>query len=221
MEVILKYKKNIIIGLIFIGIISTGSYYIFKTNKKNKVVVEEGLIKKEEIKEEPRVEIEVVKEYSVDIKGEVNNPGVYKLPKGSLVIDVINVAGGLKKYANTKCINLSKLITNEMVIYIHSNSEVNKKTEEIKNKEVSECICPELKNDAYTTNNNTNVSSKININTATSTELQTLSGVGESRANDIINYRTSNGNFKTIEDIKNVSGIGDSIFNKIKDLITV
>ena len=127
------------------------------------------------------------KYYYVDIKGEVKDPGVYKLKEGSRVIDAINASGGLKENANTYSVNLSKKITDEMVIIVPSNSE------------------------------NTNVSN----NTITPKELLSITGIGESKASNIVKYREENGNFSSIEDIKNVSGIGDSLFEKIKKYITV
>ena len=139
------------------------------------------------------------KYYYVDIKGEVKDPGVYKLKEGSRVIDAINASGGLKENANTYSVNLSKKITDEMV---PSNSE---------NTNVSN----------NTITQNTKNSSLVNINTAATKELSSITGIGESKASNIVKYREENGNFSSIEDIKNVSGIGDSLFEKIKKYITV
>ena len=136
------------------------------------------------------------KYYYVDIKGEVKDPGVYKLKEGSRVIDAINASGGLKENANTYSVNLSKKITDEMVIIVPSNSE---------NTNVSN----------NTITQNTKNSSLVNINTATTKELLSITGIGESKASNIVKYREENGNFSSIEDIKNVSGIGDSLFEKI------
>ena len=142
------------------------------------------------------------KYYYVDIKGEVKDPGVYKLKEESRVIDAINASGGLKENANTYSVNLSKKITDEMVIIVPSNSE---------NTNVSN----------NTITQNTKNSSLVNINTATTKELLSITGIGESKASNIVKYREENGNFSSIEDIKNVSGIGDSLFEKIKKYITV
>ena len=118
------------------------------------------------------------------------------------VIDAINASGGLKENANTYSVNLSKKITDEMVIIVPSNSE---------NTNVSN----------NTITQNTKNSSLVNINTATTKELSSITGIGESKASNIVKYREENGNFSSIEDIKNVSGIGDSLFEKIKKYITV
>ena len=164
--------------------------------------------------------------YLVDIKGAINNPGVYKVPVGTRVNDVINAAGGLTDNADTSLINLSKLVIDEMVIIIYTKDEVqnsNLVNTVIKVVE-KECVCPNIENDSCIndkiTDTITNGSGKVNINTASMEELSKLDGIGESKAQAIIKYREENGNFKTIEDITNVSGIGSSVYEKIKDNIT-
>ena len=179
-----------------------------------------------EIKEKKKIDKTEEINYKVDLKGEVNNPGIYTLKKGSRVIDVIEAGGGLTENANTEVINLSKKISDEMVIIIYSNYEVREfsKTKEIEEKVQNKCVQKDenaLRNDAcITSNNSSKVQGKININIASKEELMTLTGIGESKANDIIKYREEH-KFNTIEDIKKVSGIGDSLFAKIKENITV
>ena len=142
----------------------------------------------------------------VDIKGEVINPNVYKIKKGLRVIDVINLAGGLTEESDTSNINLSKIATDEMVIVIKSKN----------NEEVYIDSDVDINNN----NNNNNNNQLIDINTCTIDELLTLPGIGESKANNIIEYRKKN-KFNTINDIMNVSGISESLFNKIKEYIKV
>lgn len=160
----------------------------------------------------------------VEIKGAVTNPGVYEISNSSRVIDVINMSGGLLENANTKFINLSKKITDEMVIKIYTNEEIEEssKVEVIYEYIEKECECPIISNDSCI-NEEEKVEDKkiININTSLKEELMNIPGIGEGKANSIIEYRMKNGNFKTIEDILNVSGIGDSVFEKIKEYITV
>ena len=161
--------------------------------------------------------------FYVDVKGSVKKPGVYNFRENDRVIDAINLAGGLKKDADTSNINLSKKLTNEMVIYVYSKKEIKSKDtlscNNICNVEVIEVNnCIELDNSENDLNNSINL---VNIYTASLEELLTLSGIGESKAKSIIEYRNSNGNFNSIEDLKNVSGIGDALFEKIKDKITV
>lgn len=138
--------------------------------------------------------------------------------KNSVVIDVIEIAGGLIEGADTSMINLAKIVSDEMTIIIYSNEEVLEKYKE----EICVCDCPEITNDACIDNENVSTDTElVNINTASKEELMTITGIGESKADTIIKYREENGNFKSIEDIKNVSGIGESLFEKIKDYITV
>ena len=130
------------------------------------------------------------------------------------------------KNATTNNLNLSKKLTNEMVIYVFNKNELTttKAFEQVNN--VAECKCEtiEVNNcvDKNTTNESTNnEKTKININTDSKEKLMTISGIGSSKADAIIEYRTKNGNFKTTEDIINVSGISKTIYDKIKDTITV
>ena len=221
----MEKKKDILIIILIVIIIGLGCLIFAGLNKKEDNNKDEVIIeKKEDLSiEENTLEVEVI-EYYVDIKGAVKKPGVYKVTKGSIVNDVINLAGGLKSTANTKYINLSYEVNNHDVINIYTNSEV--KSNSIK----MECSCPNIDisscdNSSIVTNNGTsnnvsNVSGKVNINTASKEELMSISGIGESKALAIIEYRNNN-KFNSIEDIKNVSGIGDSLYNTIKDSITV
>ena len=222
-----RYRKQIlIISLVIILIISISIPVInnYSQKKENKKKQESVLISKKD-KTDPKKENQSQELLKVDIKGEILNPGIYSMPISSRVIDVIEKAGGLTTHANTTVINLSKKISDEMVIVIYSNDQVNnfKKTKEQEKEIQTQCIKPteeSLKNDACISNEATSTG-KISINSATKEELQTLSGIGESKANDIINYREANGLFKTIEDIKNVPGIGEALFVKIKENITI
>lgn len=193
------------------------------TNKKEKEIV---LTKKKDVKKEDNFK----EEYKVDIKGEVNNPGIYTLDKSSRVVDVIEKAGGLSENANTTVINLSKKITDEMVIIIYSNYEVEnfKRTKELEKSLINSCIngYESLKNDACIDNdekesNDDSNNSKVSLNNSSKEELMTLTGIGEKKALDIIEYRENNNGFKSIDDIKNIKGIGDSIFDKIKGRLTL
>ena len=193
-------RKELIFSFIIICLILV---IIFdKVNKEE--IVEENIIIEE--KEEREIEIEEVKKVIVDIKGEVKNPGIYELDEGKRIIDVIKESGGITEKANTKNINLSEKITDEMLIIIPSIEQ------EPNNQEI-EISKEEKKKDTK--------DNKISINTATIEELMTINGIGKTKAKNIIEYRNSNGKFKTIEDIKNVSGIGDSTFEKIKNYIKV
>jgi len=224
-----KYKIIILSFIIFALLVGL----IFGTmNKKTEKVEKDDTIILENTISESVAEKQNIK---VDIKGMVENPGVYELEENDRIIDVIEMAGGLKKDANTEYINLSKKLVDEMIIIIYSNDEVEKFKET--EKEIIyieyECICPDNINNACITvedkvNTNgvkeeKNIENKddnlISINSATIEELMTLSGIGESKAKAIIAYREENGGFKTLEEIMNVSGIGESAYSKIKDYI--
>lgn len=236
MKFIKKHLKVISIMLITIGIIGgiTLKSFLFKNEKiENEDKLEDIL---EENFEHEQVMEEQDKVY-VDIKGAVVAPGVYEIETDKKVIDVVTLAGGLKDNADTSMINLAKKVTNEMVVIIYTKEEVALSTQpnQIIKYVDKQCICPEIKNDACLNNSTskestTNASSdkestitneKVNLNTATSEQLQTLSGIGESKAKAIIEYRETNGEFKSIEELKEVSGIGDSLYEKVKDNITV
>lgn len=219
-----RYRKQIILGISLIIILATtiSSIIYFYEPKKEKKIEKVAV---EKIKKETKKE-DTEKLYMVDIKGEVISPGIYELPSTSRVIDVINKAGGLTDIADTSVINLSKKIEDEMVIIIYSEYEVNnwlttKQEEEYLQEKCQNSEESKIENDACISDNAIeNNETLININTATKEELMTLSGIGETKALAIISYREKTP-FTSIEDIKNVSGIGDSTYNEIKDYITV
>lgn len=217
-----KYKYVITIFLFMLIIF----YIVFvKVNLKSK---EKNLVDNQVvINEVEKVEVDLKDDLVyVDIKGAVKKPGVYKINSDKKIIDVITMAGGLMENANTDNINLSKKVTDEMVIIIYTN-------EEVKNSNIvdtvikvidKECVCPNIQNDGcINTEINdsiTNVNKTININTATLEELMSINGLGETKAKAIIKYREENGYFKIIDDLLNVSGIGEALFEKIKEYIT-
>lgn len=208
-----KFVFFIIIAIL--GITNIYMAYLYK-NKENVIdcPICENIIKEKE---------EINDTIIVDIKGKVKKPGVYTLNSTSIVNDLINAAGGLAKDGSTDTINLSKKLNNEDVVIIPSKVEAKKASTKI----VSSA------NITTKTNTKYNVSSAnekeevkeeknklVNLNSATVEELMTLSGIGEKKALSIIEYRNKTP-FTKIDDILNISGIGDSIFAKIKDSITV
>ena len=215
----------IVIVLVYLNIKTITSNIKIDNKEKKEEIIE---VKKEDVKEDENNDIIY---YYVDIKGLVNNPGVYKVEEGKRVIDVINEAGGLKDKADTSILNLSKKITDEMCIIVYSKDEIKEYKDknltideinsEIKKQNTIDDNFNDAKIDYENTKNKENISSKVSINTASKEELMTISGIGESKANAIIKYREENGNFESIEDIMNVSGIGDALYEKIKDNITI
>ena len=237
-------KKNLKwITLVFVMIIVMGGIlikYSLSMKKTNDIVLEELELKEEETKDEAIQTVEdeeLLKNVYVDIKGAVQNPGVYEVQEDKKVIDVVEMAGGFTEKADTSMINLAKKVANEMVIIIYTIDEVKKanETETVVKIIEKECVCPEIKNDACLNssdnksddkkddeaNSSEAMSRKVNLNTADLKELQTLSGIGESKAEAIIKYREENGNFEKIEDLMNVTGIGEALYEKIKDNITI
>ena len=226
-----RHKKEIILaclGLVLLLVI--GSFFIYKNytaeNKEEKNIV---LNTKKDIKKDEEEEEEVY--YQVDIKGEVINPGIYTVKEGSRVIDVIRLAGDLTEVADTSVLNLSKKVKDEMVIIVYSYDEVENFTETKEKEEIEQEACLSqngIQNDACikdstddTSSSSVVISGKISLNTATLDELMTLPGIGEAKAQSIIEYREEVGAFQNIEELKEVSGIGDAIFDQIKENITI
>lgn len=216
----MKNKIIILICCLFIAIT-----FLFFSFHKNKNVVEAQT--SDDIIKESNDNSNDITKVKIDIKGAVKNPGVYEVDSDKRVIDVIKLAGGLNKNANTNYINLSSKVKDEMVIWIYTSKEI----EQFKLKQdsteymIKSCNCPVVDNttclnskDNEVKKDNDNV---VNINTASLEELMSLNGLGESKAKSIIEYRDKNGKFSSIEDIMNVNGIGESLYNKIKNNIKV
>ena len=137
----------------------------------------------------------------VDIKGEVKKPGVYQMKAGDRVKDALDAAGGLTVEADSQKVNLAQRVEDQMVIVV---PKVGEEAEAIP---------------AGTTNKEAAKEGKVNINTATVEELKTLKGVGEKKAEAIIEYRKKNGSFKTKEDLMKVRGIGKKLFESFEERI--
>lgn len=228
MDIKKKSIGLILIGLIFGGIvfgtyIFNGKENLDKNNKEN-IFVEENNDSKEldnnknekiNLQDNDKEEIINLKDNKivVDIKGEVKKEGVYYLEEGSIIEDLINEAGGLTKKAALDYVNRAEKLKNNMCVIIPNKENIKKLEKE--SKETSAPLNSSLKD------SNSSKEEKININTADESELNNINGIGPSKAKAIISYREENGDFKSIEDIKNVSGIGEGTFLKIKDSICV
>lgn len=153
----------------------------------------------------------------VDIKGAIKVPQVVPVTPGIRVHDVVEMAGGVTGEADQSQVNLAQLVTDQMVIYVPKvGEEVSPSTEAlVADSKVTESAVSESSGDG------TSGGDLVNINTADTTMLQTLSGIGEKRAADIINYRETNGLFETVDDLDQVSGIGEKTMEKLRPLITV
>lgn len=146
----------------------------------------------------------------VEIKGEVAKPDVYQLEEGSIIKDLIDMAGGVTEEADLSRINRAEeLLNHELIIIGNINDETESSV--VQN------------NSTYSSNGNNSdkVSTLININTADLEQLKEITGIGNIKAQSIIDYREANGGFKSLEELKNVDGIGDKTFEKIKEQITL
>ncbi|MGK0550555.1 helix-hairpin-helix domain-containing protein [Enterococcus faecalis] len=141
----------------------------------------------------------------VDLKGAVNIPGMYQVTEAMRVWDVIALAGGVTETADTTQVNYSQKVTDQMIIYVPQQGEqgsVNQAT-------------------MTSSSDQSQSQQPINLNTATESELQTISGIGLKKAQEIIRYREENGPFKAVSDLQNVAGIGEKTVERLKEFLTV
>ena len=146
----------------------------------------------------------------VDVRGAVSKPGVYTLTVGSRVQDVLALAGDLLSNADPRALNLARKLNDGEQIYIPVVGEATPAPPTAAPKSTTTSRTPTVKASQ----------GKINLNTATLDELDVLPGIGPAIAQRILDYRAQTGDFKKIDEIKNVRGIGDAMFEQIKDLIT-
>lgn len=237
-----KYLKEIV--MIFLIVISLGAscynFWLLKFNHEEEI--SESLAIVDNSSDDINQDEVFDKNVYVDVKGAVKKPGVYEINDESIINDVIKLAGGFKTNAYKNNINLSKRVEAEMVIYVYTKEEYAKAKEpeiiyqnvcKTPDYNIDDCVNDKisiiekdednsLNSDQNDSNNEDEVNNKIiNINTADVKGLTSLSGIGEAKAETIIDYRNKNGNFKSVNDIMNVSGIGEALFEKIKDYITV
>lgn len=237
-----KKQKMIIIAISIIAILSFG-YYIYGkegTFAAGESLEIESIEKPEEITNEGSEKYnnaDKKENIKVHISGAVNTEGLIELEENSRVADAIEKAGGVKENAYMEEVNLAYVLEDGMKVRIPTKEEVqaqknqNAQSIENPNNETEQKYITNVKTNYQSPNSvstktsteqkNKTTSSKININTANQTELETLPGIGTATALKIINYRKESGKFKAIEDIKKVSGIGDAKFNSIKELISI
>ncbi len=199
-EVVIFIRRNykeillaLLTSIILVGFI----FLFFKDNSSNKSINDYEIADNKSEKSLDTKETNVDKIF-VDIKGAVKNPGLYECNKEDRINDVIEKAGGLLGDSDTKTVNLSQKVKDQMMIFIP------KRGENVENRTL--------------TNENSKV---ININNATKEELMKINGIGETKAKAIIKYREEKGSFSKKEDITKVRGIGKATFEKIKDEIDI
>ncbi|GLB46991.1 competence protein [Philodulcilactobacillus myokoensis] len=151
----------------------------------------------------------------VDVKGAVKQPGVYRLPSSLRIDDAVEAAGGLTKSADGNHVNLAQKLNDQQVIYVPFRGEIKGKIVTNVNNTSSSQTSDISGSSSDSTSN------KINLNTADENELQKINGVGEKKAQKILDYRKEHGDFNKIEDIKNIPGFGDRSFDNIKNFICV
>lgn len=207
------------IPVLVMAIIALGGFYYFYVNENpeplptTSVSMEEkSQVEREETETEtetnkPATQQAIPEKIMVDVKGQIKLPGVYQANANERVIDVISRAGGLTDKADQGQVNFAEHVQDEMVIYIPAKGEGG---------------APILASGGSQIGSGGNQKeAKININKADETELQNLPGIGPAKAAAIIEYRNTNGPFNAVEDLKNISGIGDKTFDKLKDLLAI
>ncbi|EIB6828255.1 helix-hairpin-helix domain-containing protein [Enterococcus faecalis] len=142
----------------------------------------------------------------VDIKGAVKVPGIYQLKNQQRIWDALALAGGVSEEADTTQVNYAQKVKDQMIIYVPKKGEA---------------VAQSLETLQESAPAQQNQEEKINLNTATEAELQTISGIGAKKAQEIIRFRDEQGPFKTVEELKNVSGIGEKTVERLKDMLTV
>ncbi|HEN6677782.1 TPA: helix-hairpin-helix domain-containing protein [Streptococcus agalactiae] len=214
-EIVLEKIKShkwettgIIVGLLLFGILGLNHFSTHHKEDNLNINLEKKVstITEKKVPMISHVKDKVSNQVTVDVKGAVNHPGVYSLPSQSRVTDAIKRAGGLSNLADSKSVNLAQKLQDETVIYVAQKGEKITVVEE------------EKANNIATQGNS---KGKINLNKADLSSLQTISGVGAKRAQDILDYRDSQGGFKTIDDLKNVSGIGEKTLEKLRQDVTI
>lgn len=199
-------KKVIILGIIILLVIIYCIYNYVKEKSYEEVILEDVYIAKQDNNWQEEKNIIIL-----HITGEIKNPGIIKIEEGSRLIDAIEAAGGTTENADISRINLAYIVSDGQKIYIPNFSD----------EKVDNYIIDNIGEDIIIEDMILKQSNLVNINTATQTELETLTGIGPSTALKIINYRTEVGKFKTIDEIKNVPGIGEAKFEAIKNEICV
>lgn len=205
-------KDKIIIGIAIIALAGFG-YYKSSSDNLNSNQIQSVVDTKqtENINNQSEAEKRENEDSSskmCQIDGCVNRPGVYSFKKDDRIKDIVDLAGGFTKEADTKSVNLAMKLKDEMKIFVPSKNETSK----LQNHNTENSQIVTLKD-----NNSNNL---VNINTADSNKLQTLPGIGPSKAKKIIEFREKN-QFKKIEELKNVDGIGEKTFESLKSLITI
>ena len=226
MEISNKTKIILSVVLIIALIIGFAIYTMVNNNKNSELTIADMLVSNEADVNENQAKDNAVdvnnenlqeetEKIAVHIIGEVNKPGIIYLEEGARINDAIEEAGGETKEADLAQVNLAYVLQDGQKIYIPNKKE-----------KITTYIIQESGNNGVVeenskTNESKGENEKVNINTASQSELDGLPGIGDSIAQRIIDYREQNGNFKSIEELKEVKGIGEAKFEEIKDRVTI
>jgi competence protein ComEA len=210
MEGILKRKMTMItVAMAFVA----GGIYFFSQQGEDPADTEDIFsvtAKEAEMEQsvnESDAEPEIIK---VDVKGAVKSPGIFTAQAGDRVIDLISSAGSFTEKADTDKVNFAQIIEDQMVIYVPEIGEEDKGN--LENIQVGTSGAAVTKGTS---------GGLVNLNTATQEDLQTLTGIGPSKADAILEYRETVGKFKEVDELKQVTGIGDKTFERLRDSISV
>ncbi len=224
----LNQKQKIIVGILIFIVAGFLFYYVYARGNNTEEIELQNTVETEEKTEDEEYSDEVI---LIHVSGAVNKEGIVELKINSRIADAIEQAGGFREDASTEDINLAYKLEDGMKIYIPTKQEKEQqkqqqnqeqgKNQNSDNTENYVTTSSGIFTDEQNSNANQEQNPKVNINTATQTQLETLPGIGPATASKILEYRKEKGKFNSIEDIKEVSGIGDAKFEKIKDYITI
>lgn len=199
-------KKKYVAGIFLLLLLASCYMIWFRPNHESNSVIltsktdeskhEYETMNHQETMKECEVKVPVICVY---VCGSVNQPGLYELKDKSRIADAVNAAGGFTKDACTEAVNLAEYIYDAQKVYVPNRDHVS---------------LLEVQQESQNMQ-------KVNINTATLSQLMTLPGIGQAKAESILLYRTEHGNFERIEDIMNIPGIKDAVFQKLKDKIMI
>ena len=200
-----KYIRALLITAAAATILAAAAFFIYFYGNSETVSIQTSAETKEMEVSGPDDASRSTGTVFVDISGCIKTPGVYEMPAGSRIFEVVEEAGGFTKNADTALINQAETVTDGMKINVPDKRKA--ETHSSSQQASSETV--------------TSTESMININTADSQTLQQISGIGPVTAEKIINYRETNGAFRSVDEITNVNGIGEKTLQKIKPRITV
>lgn len=205
-QVLRNYKWFVVAGVGIVAILAT-VFLLRQTGQTEEMTSLTDFVSSSEQMIETPTDSQPIENLVVDVKGAVKKPGIYHLPVGSRVYDAVEAAGGLAEAADSKSVNLAQKLNDEGLVYVATKDEA-----------VS--IVPAT-SPVQASGDKGATTGLVNLNTARAADLQTISGIGAKRAADIIAYRESNGRFQSVDDLKNVPGIGSKSLENIRPYVTV